>query len=172
MLTISELGSIAEFLGVFGVATSVFYLAIQFKDAKLAIERDAAMDMLRSYETTDLMNTMYRVFGQPENMSLKDIEEHYGDAMGCLYSYMGTWESLGILVYKRHIDLDLVSDFFSHPILQSWKKLEPYIKEMRVKQGRETSWEWFQWLAEQLEKYETTHAVIPAHIEFKDWSYK
>lgn len=69
MFTLSELGSIAEFLGVFGVAASVFYLALQFKEAKAALERDAAMDMLRSYETTELMSIMYRVFKQPDNMS-------------------------------------------------------------------------------------------------------
>lgn len=92
--------------------------------------------------------------------------------MGCLFSYMGTWESLGILVFKRHVDLELVADFFSHPILQSWNKLSDYISDMRVEQGRETPWEWFQWLAEQLEKYESKQNVTPAHVEFKDWNYQ
>ena len=40
-------------------------------------------------------------------------------------AWEGTWESLGIMVFKRQLSLDLVADFFSHPILQSWKKLGP-----------------------------------------------
>jgi hypothetical protein len=43
---------------------------------------------------------------------------------------------------------------------------------MRAEQGRETPWEWFQWLAEQLKKHESKQAVTPAHIEFRDWDHK
>jgi len=43
---------------------------------------------------------------------------------------------------------------------------------MRAEQGRDTPWEWFQWLAEQLEKTESTGVVIPAHIEFRDWDVR
>ncbi len=172
MLTISDLGSIGEFLGVFGVMTSVFYLAIQLKKAKQASEREAAFEMLRSYETTTLTNMMYKVFSQPNNLSKKETRAYYDGEMGCLFSYMGTWESLGILVFKRQVDIELVAQFFSHPILQSWNKLHRYVDEMRVDQGRETPWEWFQWLAEQLKKHESSCDVIPAHIEFRDWQHK
>jgi len=87
MISIADLGSIAEFLGIFGVAISVFYLAIQIRQAKQASEREAAFEMLRSYETPDIMSIMHKVFSQPDNMSKQEVENHYKEDMGCLFSF-------------------------------------------------------------------------------------
>ena len=45
---------------------------------------------------------------------------------------IGTWERLGILVYRREIDPNRVDDAYSEPILHSWQRLEKYILEFRA----------------------------------------
>ena len=37
---------------------------------------------------------------------------------------MTTWESLGILVFRGEVSLDLVDDFFSGAVELSWRKSE------------------------------------------------
>ena len=59
-----------------------------------------------------------------------------------------TWESIGVLVFRGEVSIDLVDDFFSGPIVVSWRKLQSYFFDERRETGRETVGEWFQWLAE------------------------
>jgi len=51
-------------------------------------------------------------------------------------------------VFRGEVSIDLVDDFFSGPIVVSWRKLQGYFFDEREETGRETVGEWFQWLAE------------------------
>jgi hypothetical protein len=54
--------------------------------------------------------------------------------------------------------------FFSGPVVLTWRKLEPYLQEIRKERKRETLFEWYQWLAERLMERESKGAPVPAHI--------
>jgi hypothetical protein len=82
---------------------------------------------------------------------------------------LGTWERLGVLVYRREIDLELVDDAFSGPIVQSWQKLGSYVHEFRTHIQRDTAFEWFQWLAERMMERETSAQPLPAYVAHRDW---
>src|SRR5204863_218775 len=84
---------------------------------------------------------------------------------------MVSFESLGVLVFRRQLDLQLVDDFVSGSLVLSWRKLERYVIEERAARGRDTLLEWFQWLAERDRKstrlnsshVEISYAVFCAH---------
>ena len=78
-------------------------------------------------------------------------------------------ESLGILVYRREITLDLIDDYFSGPITFGWRRLSRYMNDIRKESGRETMGEWFQWLAERLQERESKAPPVPANVAFRDW---
>jgi len=58
---------------------------------------------------------------------------------------------------------------YGYPILQAWNISKTYIEDLRADLGRDTPWEWFQWLAERVKENESSKPAIPAHIEFKNW---
>jgi hypothetical protein len=89
--------------------------------------------------------------------------------MATLCAMMTTWESLGILVQRGQVDLPMVDDFFSGPIVLSWRKLQRYTDEQRAELDRQTIWEWFQWLAERMQERESATPPVPAHIEHRHW---
>jgi hypothetical protein len=80
-----------------------------------------------------------------------------------------TWESLGILVFRGEVGLDVVSDFFSGPIILSWRKLGNHFRAERKASGRATIGEWFEWLRDRLVELEAAAPPIPAQIEHKAW---
>ena len=86
-----------------------------------------------------------------------------------LLAFLATWESIGILVHRRQIDLDLVADFFSHPILRSWDVAQRYVEEFRRDMERDTPWEWFQWLAERIREHERRAPPRPAYEQYRAW---
>jgi hypothetical protein len=101
-----------------------------------------------------------------------EIEQRVGDEMGLLYSLMATWESLGILVHRGEIGLDLVEEFFSGPIVVSWRILAGFVQDQREELSRNTAAEWFQWLAERTMERESGTPPVPAYIAHKDWKPK
>ena len=69
----------------------------------------------------------------------KKIREVLGpDGEDAVYLVSLTWESIGLLLFRRELTLNLVDDFFSGPILLSWKKLRVYAEEWRRELNRET----------------------------------
>jgi hypothetical protein len=81
-----------------------------------------------------------------------------------IYFVTTTWETIGVLVFQKELTLDLVDDFFSGPIIITWRKLERYLEELRRERQRDTLFEWYQWLAKQMTEREKHVPPVPAHI--------
>jgi hypothetical protein len=86
-----------------------------------------------------------------------------------LYFWMATWESLGVLVHRRDIPLELVEDFFSGAIVVSWRSLRNLVEAERQLTSRDTAFEWFQWLAERILEREAASLPVPAYVEHAKW---
>jgi len=89
-----------------------------------------------------------------------------------IFIVIGTWERLGILVFRHEIDFALVDDAYSGPIVQSWQKLGRYIHDFRAYVQRDTAMEWFQWLAERMMEKEKGAQPVPAYLAHKNWKSK
>lgn len=72
---------------------------------------------------------------------------------------------MGVLLFHKELSIDIVDDFFSGPILISWKKLLPYVTDLRRPYNRDTWSEWFEWLAERMMERESKFPVMPAYRE-------
>ena len=105
----------------------------------------------------------------PPSLSAEEIEERLGADADRLQILMGTWESLGILVCRREVSLDLVDDFYSGSIIHSWLKLKPLVLDLRERTGRATRWEFFQWLAERMLEREAKVPPVPAYLAHANW---
>ncbi len=128
--------------------------------------------MLNSFQTSEFVKGFLAILDLPENAGKSELEKLPADQFLAIYMVIGTWERLGVPVYGREIDLELVDHAFSGPIVQSWQKLELYIKEFRTAIQRDTAMEWFQWLAERMMERETAARPIPAYIAHRDWKPK
>jgi len=110
------------------------------------------------------------MFDMPDDMSKSEIYEYLGKDIDYFLLRLPSLEGLGVLVQKKEISLSTVEDFFSGLILTVWKKTESYVKELRESRGRETIYEYLQWLAERIMEKESAESAIPAFIEFSDWN--
>ena len=168
-MTLTDWAAIAEIVGVATILASLVYLNIQFRQAKKSDEREAAFELIRSFQTPEFAKILQVTFDLPAGLSRKDLDIRLGNDLPTFYAYLATWESLGIMVHRRQIALDLACDFFSHPILHCWAVTENYVADLRQDLGRDTPWEWFQWLAERVKDHESRQQPIPAYVEFKNW---
>jgi len=80
-------------------------------------------------------------------------------------------EGLGYSVYARIVPLHVVSDLMGGTVRLAWRKVRPYVEEERRRSGSQKTFERFQWLAMQLERYSPgrTNLEMGAHQAYQDW---
>ena len=80
-------------------------------------------------------------------------------------------EGLGYSVFERVVPLRIVDNLVGGNIRIIWRKLRRYVEFERERSGSQKTFEWFQWLAEQLDRYQQgkTSLQIGAHEAYRDW---
>ena len=154
------------------IVVSVVFAWIQIQGMKKQRIREGELLLARSFQTPEFMKAMGIVMHLPDGLSKKEVEEKCGEKIELVLLWLGTWESLGILVFRHEISIDLIDDFFSGPVIISWNKLKRYAEEDRKELQRDTMHEWFQWLAERMMERESKTPALPANIIHKDWKSK
>ena len=132
-------------------------------------QRDATYTMMRSLQTREMLEGLLLLYGLPRGLGKDALEAQVGAGMVPILTLLATWESLGILVFQREIPLGQVDDFYSGPIAASWDKLGHYVEDHRARSGRQTDWEWFQWLAERMAERERTAPPAGAYTLHRNW---
>ena len=120
------------------------------------------LELVRSFQSPTFSRALRRVVELPDNASAKEIREILGTEGEDLVVHLAaTWETIGVLLFHGELTLDIIDDFFSGPILISWRKLLPYTTDQRQRYQRDTWWEWFQWLAERMTERESKTPAVP-----------
>src|SRR5437773_8672592 len=143
--------NIAKLIIAFAVAAGVMFAAAQIRYYRQRRRRESMLELVRSFQSPAFTSALRRVLSLPDGADAQKIREMLGpDGEDAVYLVSLTWESLGVLVFRREVTLDLVDDFFSGPLIISWEKLKVYSEEWRRTLNRETGNEWFHWLAERM----------------------
>ena len=166
---LETLALLGEFLGGTAVIVGVLFAVIQIRDRNQERQREVALELVHSFQTVQFAEALHILSQLPLGLDKKTIEEQLAGDFRLIYALMATWESIGILVFRREIRLGLVDDFFSGSILMSWERLKGFVAEDREQGGRDTYWEWFQWLSERMTERESAKPPVPAHIEHRGW---
>ena len=74
------------------------------------------------------------IYGLPLDLTKKEIETYLGDKLPKVMVMHMQLESIGILVFKKEIKLELVSEFMRGPILLFWNSMKNYFIEVRETQ--------------------------------------
>jgi len=164
-----NLSTILELISTTSIAAAGIFAGVQLIQLKRQRTRESAIQMLQAAQTPQFMDAVNILFNMPEDLTKKQIEEFAGDKMNCVLVMFGTFESIGYLVFRHEISIELVDNFFGGAIVLYWKKFKNYFIELRITSKRENYGEWVQWLASQLEKRNACLKLKPAHIEYDNW---
>ncbi len=80
-----------------------------------------------------------------------------------------TFESVGVMVFHRVLPLRIVDELMGGTVVSCWRRLSAWVGTMREEQGRPEMHEWFQWLADQLERRGQASPGAPAYVAERDW---
>lgn len=160
-----DLSTLANLVNAVAVTAGVIFAAVQIRHYRQRQRRDAMLELVRSFQNPSFASALRRVTSLPDNADRQKIRELLGlDGEDAVFLVGLTWESIGVLVFRREVTFDLVADFFSGTVSISWRKLRVFVEEDRRFVERDTAWEWFQWLAEQMIEREKESPPTPAHL--------
>ena len=162
----STLANIAQAIAV---VVAVIFGIHQARSLSAARRREAVFALMQSLQTPQMLRGILLLDQMPDGLTVADINALPEAQAEAVVGLLGVWESLGILVFQREVSIDVVDDFYSGTIRQSWRKLGGYVAELRRNTERETRWEWFQWLAERMAEREASAPPLPAHVAHRNW---
>ena len=165
-----DLSTLANLINAFAVTAALIFAAAQIGYYRQRRRRDAMLELVRSFQSPAFTSALRRVLSLPDGADTQKIREVLGpDGEDAVYLVSLTWESIGLLLFRRELTLEMVDDFFSGPIVISWQKLKIYSEECRRTLKRETFNEWFHWLAERMMEREKLSLPVPAYIAHRAW---
>ncbi len=165
-----ELSTLANVATALTVIIGVIFGVIEAQRARRTRRERAAIAAVRAILVPEWMRSMIVVHSIPDGSTAEAIESD-ARVLESAHAVALILEGLGYSVYARVVPLQVVADLVGGTVRLAWRKLRPYAEEERRRSGSQKTFEWFQWLAIQLEKHSPgkTDLQIGAQEAYRDW---
>jgi hypothetical protein len=165
-----DLSTIANVATALTVLTGVGFGLVEAQRSRRTRQERAALAAIQAILTSEWMKSMIIVHSIPDGTTTSAIEAD-GRVLEAAHAVGLILEGLGYSVYARVVPLQVVGDLMGGTVRLAWRKLRIYIEEERRRSGSRKTFEWFQWLAIQLERHSPgkTNLQIGAYEVYLDW---
>lgn len=165
--SLSTAANIADIIGAGTIVTGLIFGTIQLRHHRIQ-QRDAiAQSLMQTFYNRDLAAAIALLQNVPDGISLVDLRAMGSEYERAAVTVATSFETMGILVFRRMAPIDLVMDLAGGVITTMHRKLGRYQEDLRVEQQQPSWGEWFTWLGEQAERSKTRRE--PAHVLHRDW---
>lgn len=158
---IAQIASAATIVG--GIVFGLMQLSEYRKQRRDAV----AAELMRAFMSSELSNAIALIRALPDGVSAEELRRYGPETERAAVIVNMTFETMGLLVFKRIAPFSLVLDLAGGIITVMWHKLGPWMSQVRVEQTQPSWAEWFQWLAMQCERHKNLQA--PAYSKYLDW---
>jgi hypothetical protein len=155
--------NVLSLLSTIALVGAVVFAALQVRQTNQLRKEQAAIELVHSMQSAEWASAVGLVsrLSTEGSAQLDPAHETAATAMGLRL------ETLGYLVYRGVVSLDLVDDLVGGMTRIAWARLAPWVMKGRADSGNEKSYEWFQWLVERL--VERGPSPSPAHLRHRNW---
>ena len=166
-----ELSTLANVATALTVIIGVVFGVIEMRRSRREREERAALAAVQALMTPEWMSSSMIVASIPDGTTAKQIENDPRVLEACL-KIATIMEGIGYSVFARIVPLSVVDDLVGGMARLAWRKFEPVVTDERLRTGTQKSWEWFQWLAETLDRHSRgkTSLQIGAPVAYRDWT--
>ncbi|MDQ2824322.1 MAG: hypothetical protein M3R29_02630, partial [Verrucomicrobiota bacterium] len=104
-----DIATLANIINAFALTIGVIFAAAQIQYYRQRRRRDAMLELVRSFQSPAFTAALRRVLSLPDGADAKKIREVLGpDGEDAVYLVSLTWESLGILLFRREVTIELI----------------------------------------------------------------
>lgn len=168
MNDLSRLADMAEILGAAVVIGGIFFALLQMRNLRQQRRELAAIELFRFFGSPQFSKAFREILRLPDGLSIRELREYSADAENCAMIISTTMENIGVMMYQRIVPSAVVENLMGDSAIILWRKLEVWVNEIRNDLDNQHAFEWFQWLAEILEKLRDNDK-LPAYEAHDDW---
>ena len=166
-LDLQFIGEIANIAGAVGLVTGLIFGIIQVRNLRRQQHNAIASSLAQTFYSHDLAQAIAKLQPLPDGITLREMRELGQEYELAAITLVTSFETMGLLVYRRIAPLDLVLDLAGGIVSVMCKKLRNWQDDLRKEQNQPSWGEWFEWLVDQATKRKTE--TEPAHIAYRDW---
>jgi hypothetical protein len=119
------------------------------------------LETLRNFQTHEFAALIHFMSSRNMPATQEAFRAHPTEDQVMYIQFGQEMESLGILVAERLINIDLVDKTLGSLVVTAWEKYKTVFQDIREKQPDPFLGEYFQWLAEQIDKRMQTNPRKP-----------
>lgn len=150
------------------VVLGVIFGLFQLRQIRRDREAQAGIELLDPLQASETAATIVAIAELPDGLSEADLRERLGDKFESALTLLGYFESLGPMVARGHLPIEMYAEIYRGATIIAWRRMETYVRQRR-EQGWNVLYEWVQWLAEQMERYQPFTSAA-AFEQFRDWN--
>jgi len=166
-LSLANWGNIAEIIGASSIVTGLIVGWIQIRHLRNQ-QRDAvAINLAQTFYSRDLARAIALLQPLPDGISLAQLREKGEAYEQAAITVCTSFETMGLLVYKRIAPMDLVLDLAGGIVSTMCRKLRQWAEDLREEQQQPSWGEWFEWLGDQALSVKSE--TDPAHLLHRQW---
>jgi hypothetical protein len=166
-VTLEQLANYADILGALTVFGGVVFGLIQLSEFRKQRRDAIAAELMRTFYSIDLADAVTLIRTLPDHCPATEVRERGPQYERAAVVITTSFETMGLLVFSRIADFELVGRLAGGMVVVMWRKLGKWNEAVRLEQSQPSWAEWFQWLAELAvaRKDETR----PAYLAHKAW---
>lgn len=165
---LTTLAELAQVLGGAAVVIAIVFGIAQIRQFQQQRLDAADLELMRVIQDREYVHAFKLLYPVPGSLHQKDLQALGEEHQAAAFTLCARFESIGLLVFRGSIPIDLVEQIVGGVCILLWHKLKPWIEQTRIEQSHPLLFEWFQWLAERLEERNRLQQV-PAYSRFRDW---
>lgn len=169
MNDLATLANIAEIVGVIIVVSGLIFAVLQMRQIRQQRRELAAIELFRFFGNPYFTDAYKLVLQLADDASAADIRAREPAVEDAAMLISATMENIGVMTYQRIVPFVVVNNLMGMTTPLLWQKLERWILALREEQNSPAAFEWFQWLAERLEEYQSVEPD-PAFITHSTWA--
>src|SRR5438094_10083268 len=113
-----DISTLANLINAIAVTAGVIFAATQIRYYRQRRRRDAMLELVRSFQSPAFTSALRRVLSLPDGADAQKIREVLGpDGEDAVYLVALTWESIGVLLFRRELTLDTIDETLAVPSL-------------------------------------------------------
>lgn len=166
-VSLTTLANLAEIIGAGSIVTGLIFGWFQIRNFRLQQRNAVAINLAQTFYNQDLARAIALLQAVPDGVTLKELREYGVDHVNAAITVTTSFETMGVLVFKRIATLDLVLDLAGGIVATMNRKLRNWQSDMREEQQQPSWGEWFEWLGDQAQK--AKQLQTPAYMKHRNW---
>ena len=168
MTDLSRLANMAEIFSAIVVVGGIIFAILQMRQTRQQRRELAAIELFRSFGSPEFSSAYGNVLKLPDGLSAAELRSSHTNSEASAMLIATTMESIGVMMYQRIVPTVVVFNLIGSSTVILWNKLERWANDLRDDVDNPHAFEWFQWLAMQLEEMQDG-STPPAYESRMDW---